>query len=101
MICSKGRAFFLDRDGVILRDPECGVPKTIHTVSEAESALRKLGETDFKIIVVTNQAGVAMNQYSEEDVYKTHQHMNNYFSLNNIPIPHKYYFCPHMLLLTG
>jgi D-glycero-D-manno-heptose 1,7-bisphosphate phosphatase len=95
MVYLKGRAFFLDRDGVILRDPECGIPTAIHTISEAEPALRKLGKTDFKIIIVTNQKGVAMNQYSEMDVHKTHQRMNNYFRLNSIPIPYKYYFCPH------
>jgi D-glycero-D-manno-heptose 1,7-bisphosphate phosphatase len=95
MVDVKKRAFFLDRDGVILCNPECDTPTKIQTIPEAELALQKLGETDFKVIVVTNQAGVAMNQYSEEDVYKTHQRINDYFRLNNIPIPQKYYFCPH------
>ncbi len=70
------KVVFLDRDGTLneevnyLHKPEdmklLGVPQ----------AVRLLKDAGYKLIVVTNQAGVARGYYTEEDVKILHQYMN-------------------------
>ena len=75
-----GRAtIFLDRDGTLNEE--------VHYLHRTEDlrflptvieALRLWNQAGFRVVVVTNQAGVARGYYSEEDVRKLHD-----------------YYCPH------
>lgn len=64
------RAVFIDRDGVIIQEP----PHYPHTndqmilIPKTGDAIRLLNENDFRIVIVTNQAGVAKGYYTEDDV---------------------------------
>lgn len=89
------RAFFLDRDGVILREGSCGVVKKIELVPETGKAFRAIKESGFEIIVVTNQACVAFGECSEADVVETHRRMDRFLFSHGLPVPDAYYFCPH------
>lgn len=67
------RAVFLDRDGVIneiLFHREMGIIETPFTVSQfrlrpgAAEAIRRINRLGFKVIVASNQPGVAMRRFS-------------------------------------
>ena len=71
------RVVFLDRDGT-LNEEVCYLyrPEDLHILPGVGEALRMLKEAGYRLVVVTNQAGVARGYYTEEDVRRLHLHMN-------------------------
>ena len=71
------KVVFLDRDGTLNEEVnylhKTGDMKLLPGVPQA---LKKLKDAGYKLIVVTNQAGVARGYYTEEDVKILHQYMN-------------------------
>lgn len=68
------KAVFLDRDGVINHDPgDYTMSLEEFTVlPDVFIALRKLQDRGFKLILITNQGGVAKGLYSEHVVHEIH-----------------------------
>ncbi len=91
----KNKAVFLDRDGTI--NEEMGY---INHLSRfrifpfTAKAIALLRENGYKIIVVTNQAGVARGYFTEEQVREVHLFLQNRLSKENAQID-KIYYCPH------
>ena len=76
------RAVFLDRDGVInelIRYPEHGIIDSPFTVEQFKllpgtgEAIKKLRENDYRVVVASNQPGIAKEHMSEETVDKIRQ----------------------------
>jgi D-glycero-D-manno-heptose 1,7-bisphosphate phosphatase len=71
-------AVFLDRDGVINFDKGY-----VYKISDfkwidgAKEAIKFLKSNNYYIFVVTNQSGIARGYYSEGDVKKLHNFINN------------------------
>ena len=92
------KAIFLDRDGVINKDP--GTHKYVHKVEDfiinpgVLESLKKIKEKDYVLFVVTNQSGIGRGLYTLEDFHKVNNHMLKIFNNNSIDII-KVYFCPH------
>ena len=66
-------AIFLDRDGTLLRDAhydstEQGVP----LVPGAARAVRRFRDHGFRVVVVSNQSGIAAGLYTHSDVARIH-----------------------------
>lgn len=63
---------FLDRDGVINRDPGFGGYVTCWEKFEflpgSFESLKELNQAGFEVIVISNQAGVAKGLYTQEDL---------------------------------
>ncbi|MBU1018877.1 MAG: HAD family hydrolase [Patescibacteria group bacterium] len=86
------KAVFLDRDGVIIRDTDYGFKlEDTGFLPGALTAIAKLSEAGFKIIVVTNQSGIGRGYFSAEDVEKLHQDINDAAG-GKIE---KFYYCKH------
>jgi D-glycero-D-manno-heptose 1,7-bisphosphate phosphatase len=63
-------AVFLDRDGTIMRDVDyCGDPERVEVFPGAGDALRRLKTNGYKLIIVTNQSGIARGYFSEDDYF--------------------------------
>ena len=65
---SKSKILFLDRDGVINEDT--GHPwriSDIQFISGIFQVVKRANRAGFKVVVVTNQAGIAKGLYSEQD----------------------------------
>ena len=86
---------FLDRDGVINEDYGY-VNKWENFVFIAGSleALQILSKNNFRIIIVTNQAGIARGYYTENDFKKLTNTFNNFCNKKGIRI-HDTFYCPH------
>ena len=88
-------ALFLDRDGVINHDYGY-----VHTWEKFDfidgtlDALSALSKLNLKIIVVTNQAGIAKGYYTESLLLELHKKLDNFLHSKNIFIE-DYYYCPH------
>lgn len=94
------KVVFLDRDGVINRYP--GDLKYVKSWDEfrflpkVKSALRKLNDKDFKIFIISNQAGVSKGTYSQETLDLITENMLRELSKHKINISGVYY-CVHRL----
>lgn len=61
-------AIFLDRDGTLMRDVDyCGDPAQVGVFPGVTDALRQLKRAGYKLIVITNQSGIARGYFSESD----------------------------------
>ena len=62
--------------------------------------IRKWNDWGYKVIVVTNQAGIARGYYAEEDMHILHRYMNKRLKECGAHID-AFYFCPHHPDITG
>jgi D-glycero-D-manno-heptose 1,7-bisphosphate phosphatase len=89
------RAVFLDRDGVIVAD--VGYPhrrEQLRFLARAGEAIKLLNAHGFKVIVVTNQAGVARGFYTEAAAREMNDYICQQISEQGGSIDRVYY-CPH------
>jgi len=89
------RAVFLDRDGTIIED--VGYLSDIcqiRILPGAAEAIRLLKHNGFKVIIVTNQAGVAKGYFSEEKLQEINTRLLETMSEQGAHVD-KIYYCPH------
>jgi D-glycero-D-manno-heptose 1,7-bisphosphate phosphatase len=87
---------FLDKDGTLIEDLPYNVdPGRIRLAPGARAGLRLLGEAGFRIVVVTNQSGVARGYFSEADLDAVARHLATELSAVGASL-HGFYFCPHL-----
>ncbi|MGB0122728.1 MAG: HAD family hydrolase [Silvibacterium sp.] len=89
---------FLDRDGVINRKPPEGQYVSrwgdFHPLPGAEQAIAALNASGRTVIVITNQRGVALGLYTEDDVRSLHLELQRRLSDHSAHID-AFYYCPH------
>ena len=71
------RVVFLDRDGTINEEVHyLHRPEDLRILPGVAEGIARLRRAGFRIVVVTNQAGVARGYYGPEDVERLHACMN-------------------------
>lgn len=89
------KAVFLDRDGTIVRDVGyMNTPEQIQFIPGSIEAIKKLNEADYKVVVITNQAGVARGLITE-DMLQTIDKTLHKWILNGGAHLDGVYYCPH------
>jgi len=94
-ISKKNKALFLDRDGVVNKD--YGYVYQInkfHLIDNIISLIKYAKENGYKIIVITNQAGIGRQLFSVQDYKKITKYMKDLFLKNNCIIDAVYH-CPY------
>ncbi|MFH1778002.1 MAG: HAD family hydrolase [Candidatus Omnitrophota bacterium] len=88
---------FLDRDGVINKDPEMYVTRweDFVFIPRVLSALKKLSENQFKIFIISNQAGIGRKLYTNAELDIITRNMLNEISSSGASIDGIFY-CPHI-----
>jgi D,D-heptose 1,7-bisphosphate phosphatase len=89
------RAVFLDRDGTINED--VGYLSRFDQLKlfpQAAEAIRMLNQRGIKVIVVTNQSGVARGYFGEDFVHEVHGLLQERLLLKEAHVD-AFYFCPH------
>lgn len=95
---SDQKYIFLDRDGTLdVRPPKaCYVekPEDFIWLPGAKEAVKKLKDAGYFIILVSNQAGIAMGRITDEDVARVNEKMQDDLLAIGACIDAIYY-CPH------
>ena len=92
------KIIFLDRDGVINEK----APKADYVKSWNEfeflpgsiDAMKLLAENNYKMFIISNQAGIARGAMTEHDLKEIHRNMEKELEKHNVEIE-KIYYCPH------
>jgi D-glycero-D-manno-heptose 1,7-bisphosphate phosphatase len=95
---NKLRAVFLDRDGVINVNRVDNV-RTWEQFSFEDGSLEafaRLGATDFRVIVISNQSGIGRGHMAQATVDEIHRRMSQEVARVGGRIDRVYY-CPHIL----
>lgn len=86
------RAVFLDKDGTLVKDVPYNIaPEKIELEDGVAEGLMELKGMGYKLVIISNQAGVAKGYFGEDqlqDVYRHLQHITT-GSFNG------FYYCPH------
>src|SRR3569833_1913574 len=92
------RYVFLDRDGVINRKAPEGEYvfqwRSFELLPGVESAIAALNRANRKVIVISNQRGIALGLYTSEDVVRLHCQLQNHLSRHGAWID-RFFYCPH------
>lgn len=89
------RAIFLDRDNTLIHnDSDLGDPALVKLIQGAASAVASLRGLGYKIVVVTNQGGVARGKYGEAEVEKVNNQVNDLIKASTGAMIDRFYYCP-------
>lgn len=92
---ARNKALFLDRDGVINVDKHY-----VHKIEDCEfmdgifDLCRTAKEKGYKLIVITNQAGIAKGYFTEDDFRKFMEYVRSEFIRQGCPLDDVFY-CPY------
>lgn len=89
------RAVFLDRDGTLIVDANYAKePDQVHLMPGVVVVLAKLKEQGFRLVVISNQSGIARGYVTMEQAEAVHQRMVDVLAEQGIELDATYY-CPH------
>lgn len=89
------RAFFLDRDGVIIEQVEyIRDPEEVRLTPGAADALRLIHRNGFLAVVVSNQSGIARKKFTLDELMAVQSRMYELLAAQGERID-GFYFCPH------
>ena len=86
---------FLDRDGTLIE--EVGYLSHLDRIALypwSIESVKLLNRAGFKVVVVTNQAGVARGLFDEDFIDEAHRFLDQKFGDGGAMID-KFYYCPH------
>lgn len=95
------RAVFLDRDGTVIVECEyLSDPEQVQLIDGVPEALRRLHAAGWKLVIVTNQSGIARGLYTTEAFQTVQQRVEQALSAEGVTFDAVYY-CPHHPDFTG
>ncbi len=95
MAVTRDAAIFVDRDGTLLDAvPYNADPDRIHVATRVRDGLRRLHGRGFRVIVVTNQPGLAHGTSSDLDLRIVEQRLRDLLRIHGVPLT-GFYYCPH------
>jgi D-glycero-D-manno-heptose 1,7-bisphosphate phosphatase len=89
------RALFLDRDGTLVYPGHYpSRPEDLRLYEGIGPELQMLQKAGFKLVVVTNQAGIARGYFTESDLCRMHEYLAEVLAQFAVHLDGIYY-CPH------
>jgi D-glycero-D-manno-heptose 1,7-bisphosphate phosphatase len=88
-------AVFLDRDGTIMEDAHyIKSPAQVKLLAGAAAALKRLNDANVRVIVVTNQSGIARGLFTVDDYEAVRRRLDELLAAEGAHIDASYY-CRH------
>jgi D-glycero-D-manno-heptose 1,7-bisphosphate phosphatase len=92
---NSNKVVVLDRDGTIVVDRDyLSDPEALQFAPEAESGLRRMRDMGFRLVVITNQSGIARGFFSISRLDDIHTRLRQMLGAIGVPVAGIYY-CPH------
>jgi D-glycero-D-manno-heptose 1,7-bisphosphate phosphatase len=89
------KAVFLDRDNTLIEDPGyLSDSAAVKVLPGVDLALKSLAQAGFKLVVVTNQSGVARGLLTEQNLADVHAEMRRQLAAEGAHLDAIYY-CPY------
>ena len=89
------KALFLDKDGTLIEDIRYNCcPEKMRLMPNSAAGLFSAWEAGFDLIVVSNQAGVALGHFSESDLAIVESRLRELLGEIGLPLT-AFYYCPH------
>jgi D,D-heptose 1,7-bisphosphate phosphatase len=89
------RAVFLDKDGTLVEDVPYNVdPAKVRLTPGATEGLRLLHQNGYRILVISNQSGVARGYFAEEALAAVEGRLRELLAEAGVPLD-GFYYCPH------
>ena len=89
------RAIFLDKDGTLIEDVPYNVdPALIRLYPGVPEALRRFRSAGYRLIVISNQAGVARGYFEESALAGVRETLYGLLAAEGVPLD-GFYYCPH------
>lgn len=89
------RAIFLDRDGTLVHARHYPTrPEDLELYEGLGAELRTLQAAGFRLIVVTNQSGIARGLFTQADLRRMHDHLRTELARDGVRLDGIYH-CPH------
>jgi D,D-heptose 1,7-bisphosphate phosphatase len=91
----KQPAVFLDKDGTLIEDVPYSVdPDRVQLCQGASEGLRSLHAAGYRLIVISNQSGVARGFFPEVGLVAIEQTLRQLLAAVDVPLT-GFYYCPH------
>jgi D-glycero-D-manno-heptose 1,7-bisphosphate phosphatase len=91
----KQPALFLDRDGTLVHSSHYpSRPEQLRLYDGIGEELRLLQRMGLRLVVITNQSGIARGYFTEADLQRMHEHLARELLKQNVCLDGIYY-CPH------
>ncbi len=91
----KRKAVFLDRDGTLVHPKHYpSRPEELQLYTGIGPELRALQKAGFRLVVITNQAGIARGYFTADDLQRMHEHLTSELAQLGVQLD-AIYFCPH------
>jgi len=89
------KVLFLDRDGTINKDTGAYIfsKEQLQLIDRADEAIALAISAGFRIVIVTNQAGIARGIATIEQVEEVNRYLNELLSVRQAAY-HRCYYCP-------
>ncbi len=89
------KCVFLDRDNTIIHDPGyLRDPKAVRLLAGVGEALRRLSSAGYKLVVVTNQSGIARGLLTDAVLTEIHAEVQRQLDQHGVRLD-AIYFCPY------
>ena len=96
------KAVFFDRDGTLNVDVHYLYrPEDFQWTPEAVEAIEYCHQQGYLVVVITNQSGVARGYYTEAEVQRLHQWMNEELARQGAKPIDAFYYCPAQSYMVG
>lgn len=92
---ARRKAVFIDKDGTLVHDVPYNVdPAQICLTAGAGPALRRITNAGYRLIVISNQSGIARGLFDEQDLPPVNDRIQALLAPHEVEIDH-FYYCPH------
>ncbi|HEX5828193.1 MAG TPA: HAD family hydrolase [Candidatus Limnocylindrales bacterium] len=90
------RTVFLDKDGTLIDDLPYNVdPRRVRFAPGAREAVRLLGGAGYRLVIATNQAGIARGYFTEAELREVERHLASEIAALGGTLE-AFLFCPHL-----